>query len=68
MVRSYGRMELAQMYSPEVTPQRAWRRLREWIAFNGELSEMLRRTGYDGRHRSFTPRQVGLIFEYLGEP
>jgi len=67
-IRTYGRTELAQMYSPEVGPQAAWLRLREWMAFNKELAKRLREVGYDGHHRTFTPKQVGLIFEYLGEP
>ena len=33
-----------------------------------ELAAALRKTGYDERKRSFTPKQVKLIFEYLGEP
>lgn len=67
-VRTYGRIELAQAYNPNLHPQVAWRKLKEWMEVNKELAAALRKTGYDERKRSFTPKQVKLIFEYLGEP
>lgn len=67
-VRTYGRIELAQAYNPNLHPQVAWRKLKEWIVVNKELTLALQKSGYDAKHRSFTPKQVQLIFEYLGEP
>lgn len=64
----YGRTELACIYCPRLTPQAAWRKLRMWISINSELSLELTALGYDGHHRSFTPRMVQAIAHYLGEP
>ena len=64
----YGRTELACIYSPRLTPQAAWRKLRLWISLNRELSLELTALGYDGHHRTFTPRMVQAITHYLGEP
>lgn len=66
--RAYGREELALMYNPHETPGSAWRVLKGWITHNQELSDTLRRMGYDGHERHFTPAQVEKIFYYLGEP
>ena len=67
-VRKYGRTELATMYSPDITPEAAWRKLRQWIRRSPGLEAALRAAGYTDRCRTFTPAQVQLIFEGLGEP
>ena len=66
--RSYGRMELASLYSPFTTPRHAWRKLQEWIGSHPTLLHDLEATGYDGRQRTFTPAQVRLIFAAIGAP
>lgn len=66
--KEYGRTELAQQYSPSLTPDAAWRRLKRWIALNQDLTRELHQLGYRANHRSFTPRMVSRIFYYLGEP
>lgn len=38
------------------------------VAIRHRLSERLGALGYDGHTRSFTPAQVRLIVEALGEP
>ena len=67
-VRKYGRTELAQLYSPDITPDSAWTKLKKWIDLSPGLTERLRSLGYDGRTRSFTPAQVQMIVDALGEP
>lgn len=67
-LRAYGRTELAQLYLPHLSPGRAWRKLREWLAASPGLEQRLQGTGYDGHGRTFTPLQVKLIVEALGEP
>lgn len=62
-VRPYGRMELAQAYLPNYTARGAWRKLRQWFCINPRLSPLLQL----GR-RTFTPAEVKLIFDELGEP
>lgn len=67
-IRAYGRTELAQLYNPHLAPSTAWHRLRAWIAACPGLSERLRETGLTGTERTWTPRQVQMIVEALGEP
>ena len=67
-VREYGRMELAQLYCPDIAPESAWKKLKKWIDLNPGLADRLRAVGYDSHTRSFTPAQVRLIVDALGEP
>ena len=67
-VREYGRTELATLYCPDLAPESAWRRLRRWMELFPGLMEKLHASGYHSHLRSFTPAQVRLIVEALGEP
>lgn len=67
-IKSYGRTELAQLYNPEVAPETAWRRLRTWIKKSPGMVEALMASGYKRGQRVFTPRQVGIIVDGVGEP
>ena len=67
-VRPYYKSELAQAYAPDICLGAALNRLALWIKTNTQLSEALRETDYRVTQRMFTPRQVALSFEYLGEP
>ena len=67
-MKEYGRTELAQRYCPLLTPDAAWRKLKRWIALNGDLTARLTELGYRPSQRSFTPKMVEHIFHYLGEP
>ena len=66
--RTFGRTELAQLYSPDLTAEAAWKKLKRWIALNGDLTARLTELGYTPSQRSFTPKMVASIFYYLGEP
>ena len=69
IIRTYGRTELALLYSPNLTSQAAWRKLQSWIELNTELSNELYLLGYDGdKMRSFTPKMVSRIVYHLGVP
>ena len=67
-IRAYGRQELACLYFPESSPRSAWRRLKGWIMLNPRLRSGLAPEGRMSLLRSFTPREVELITEELGEP
>ena len=67
-VREYGRSELASLYSPGISSQSAWKKLKLWIKRSPGLGERLAQAGYQNHQRTFTPRQVSLIVEALGEP
>lgn len=60
--------ELAQMYSPDLTPHSAVNRLMRWVRHHPVLRAKLEGSGYRKRARLLSARQVGLIVEYLGEP
>lgn len=66
--RAYGRTELAQVYCPQLSPGAAWQKLSLWIHLYPELTERLKAIGYSPHQRVFTPRQVAMIVEALGEP
>ena len=55
-IRAYGRMELAQLYSPELTGIAAYRKMNKWIV------------RCQPQHRSYTPLEVRAIVDALGEP
>lgn len=67
-VREYGRMELAQLYCPDIAPESAWKKLKKWILLSPGLAGRLQSLGYDGSTRSFTPAQVQAIVDAIGEP
>ena len=51
-IRAYGRMELAQLYSPELTGIAAYRKMNKWIVRCPGLQERLSDLGYQPQHRS----------------
>lgn len=68
VVRTYLKSELAHLYNPQLTLKNATQVLRRWINHNTELHQALIRSGYWEYNRSFTPRQVQIIIDLLGEP
>ncbi|MCD8092372.1 MAG: DUF4248 domain-containing protein [Bacteroides sp.] len=68
LVHTYTKSELAHLYNPQMTVKNATQVLRRWIQRNQELHKALISMGYTDRSRSFTPRQVQLIVDTLGEP
>ena len=67
-IREYGRTELAQLYSPDITPASAWKKLKIWIGLYPGLNQQLSLLGYHQRQRIFTPSQVRAIVDAIGEP
>ncbi|MBR5351627.1 MAG: DUF4248 domain-containing protein [Prevotella sp.] len=68
VIRAYGRSELALLYSPDISAMAAYKRLCRWIAHYPGLQEQLERVGHSSHSRQYTPMQVKLIVEALGEP
>ena len=58
----------AQLYFPELASHQACNRLRRWIIRCKQLHEELLLCDYSPYQRDFTPQQVQLIIQYLGEP
>ena len=61
-VKAYGKSELAMLYFPDAGSAHT--------AVNHlmSLSEGLMKMGYRKSDKFFTPKQVAVIAEYLGEP
>ena len=68
-IRSYGKSELAMLYFPHAqTTEGALCNLRFWIRKCRDLDEALKACGMARQAKSYTPKEVALIVEYLGEP
>ena len=67
-IRTYGKGELAQLYCPNITTAAARKKLMLWINLYPNLMDALHRAGFSDSTRSFTPVQVRLIADYVGEP
>lgn len=67
-IRPYGKGELALLYLPHLTAGAARRTLMSWIDLSPGLTDRLRQTGLTPQSHYFTPSQVRLIVEALGEP
>ena len=66
--RTYGKSELAQLYCPDIEPKTAVAKLNQWIALKPGLKEALANTGLQHCAKQYTPAQVRLIVDALGEP
>lgn len=67
-VKSYGKSELAALYLPEISPKSATETVRKWIERAPGLSDALTATGLQPLDKRYTPAQVRMIVEALGEP
>lgn len=68
IIRTYTKKELALMYFPESYPRTAVNHLMAWIHLCTPLWNELLDMGYRKTSKSFPPKQVKAIVEYLGEP
>ncbi len=66
--RSYGVAELACIYLPTLNKRSASNQFRIWINKNENLKNSLIQAGLLNRQKIFTPKQVQIIVEHLGEP
>ncbi len=68
-IRSYTKAELARKYFPEArSTSVATHHLMRWINRCPELMEQLHGLHYVTTQRLFSPLEVKLIIQYLGEP
>ncbi len=68
-IKAYGKSELALQYFPDaMSAHTAVNHLMSWIHRNPTLKEQLEELGYRKSAKFFTPKEVGIIVEYLGEP
>ena len=62
-IRTLGRSELAQQYFPRISAMSAWRKFKTWLLVNPALRALAAVP-----RRCFTPAEVQLIYDALGEP
>ena len=68
-VRAYGKSELAWLYFPTAnSAHTAVNHLMAWVYRIPQLVDGLQKLGYRKTAKFFTPREVALIIDYLGEP
>ena len=68
-IRPYSKRELARLYFPDtVNDESAVANLRNLIRRVNGLGEELKEAGYKPYDKTFTPKQVGILVHYLGEP
>lgn len=67
-LRSYGKGELANLYLPQVSTGSACTTLNRWIDNYPGLRKALVKKGLVAGSRRYTPLQVKLIVDALGEP
>ena len=67
-IRSYGKGELALLYINGVQQQTAVNQFNKWIRTFPGLEERLLEKGMSRTGRRYTPAQVRLIVDALGEP
>ncbi len=67
-VRSYSKGELAHEYLPWLPLRSALNTLNYWIQVHPTLLQRLQEAGYRKKSKFFSPVQVALIVEALGEP
>ena len=67
-IRSYGYCELAMLYFPNSTKKSASVQLRRWLTSDNNLKTNLGNSGLKKWQKLLTPKQVGIIVNYIGEP
>lgn len=68
VIRTYLKSELASLYHPYMSAESAMRKMRRWINYNPELKAQMEALSTSRTDHQYTPRQVGLLVKYLGEP
>ncbi len=68
-IRAYGKAELALLYFPESNSKHvAVNRLSSWIKRCKPLKKAIMNCHSSKNAKFFTPKEVSLLFEFLGEP
>lgn len=68
ILRTYSKTQLASLYLPHIKPASARRTFTRWIEKNKDMKQELVDAGYTKTVMLLTPRQVRIIFKYLGAP
>ena len=63
IIKSYGKGQLAMIYFPDVSPETAANKFRDWLKVNPRLCHLVTKSIHD-----LTPAQVQLIVDEIGKP
>lgn len=66
--KSYAFQELAMLYCPDCAPETASKTLSKWIRETRGLRAALEECGWKPRQKLLSPKMVGCMAHYLGEP
>lgn len=66
--RIYGHTELALLYFKNVLPKSASAQLSRWINRDEDLMADLKKAGHRKGQRIYTPLQLSIILDHLGDP
>ncbi len=67
-IKAYSKKELALLYFPDSTPRAAVNHLMAMVKRNDMLWDELQEAGYYSNRKTFTPREVRAIIDWLGAP
>lgn len=66
--RVYGHQELALLYFPNILPASASTQFTRWIRRDPDLLAALQAAGYRKGIRIYTPLQVRILVDHMGDP
>lgn len=67
-VKSYHKADLALMYHPGLSATAAMGKMRRWINRNAELKRKMGEVQVSVLNHTYTPKEVAILVEFLGEP
>ena len=67
-IKAYGVGELASLYFPDIEKRSASNQFRKWIVKSKTLKSKLTNADWKEGQKLLTPKQVGILIEFLGEP
>lgn len=68
VIRGYHKADLALMYHPNMSATAAMGKMRRWINRNARLKEKLLEVQISALNHTYTPKEVAILVEFLGEP
>jgi len=68
VVKGYYKADLALMYHPGMSARCAMGKMRRWINRNTELKRKMLEAQVSALNHKYTPKEVAILVEFLGEP
>ena len=68
VIKGYHKADLARMYHPDLSAHAAMGKMRRWINRNAELKRRMQEVQVSVLNHTYTPKEVAILVEFLGEP